>query len=1761
MKPTEAQLRFVGFQFKRQAVSFRTAVDQFWLTPAHVNDVEGAFSEDGNTTEESSHDGEDKNNNHRRRKTKPKISRGRRALLRVSRRKFDKRRAEIEKRGFIGEGGVGPNEDGNALEALFADESIQKRRRRRKRATRSAKDADRVKRFEAAFHTMMKNLEASKQPNHVIETPTRIWTRPDGAEPLESLDYSALKMGSQQKIHNHNPRFNNLPMDRGASWLIHMPKRMSNMHTHPSHNKNGGPPNKGDPTTPLSPVRQRLEQLTDFQYAKSPVPGKNDTTNAPTSKVTKYFAPTLEFGELDEVSYEEEREPLATGSNGKVRNRAAAFENRQQTEEQLATVLDSMDPDLIKEMEQLDPGVTDRLRALYLGDDSPRVPVKEIAKNIESPSLPAKEKRNGLVQKFVDSMEAAIRSKQEDLVAADGKLQKAAFARLVNQYLVETEGNRGSPQTPRAVSGSSIKVSMLADSFLNKINGDSKALIDSNGSFDKQAFEGLVTRYLSEAAGIDEDVVQNVEDLESLASMSQNDNFNAEDEHNNHVNSISRQLADDFNFVVEEYFASLTPSTTSEELGSGVEMIVQDFLIENCGVLPEEYAAEVSDPILSEVVLDLKSAAFFKLEHAQHDSYDETDFFDSITAHFIQFFEQSMEQERETTDEADHEPSEGHISLVQELIQCIQNASSVEPLVTVEGDLDTGTVTVLMKRYLAAASGQDDGGSFLRDAKSPLALAQARRAAGSTLGREDEAKHMNEPSGPIDENEASFFIARCIECLERNARGEVLVSEDGKVDEVKLGQILTASFDPRFFPLPNQGDLLEVPDSTVLDSHMKVKTPSVVSELTLGSARPNGVRLHSTENNKPVGKLVSSVKKSFGGFVRRLYTNEDGSTSSEMKADEMKAYSSFRKSRQVQRDDTSSQTSFLPQGIRSVVKKLGGAVASQADRGDEENVDDNAIDSCYSATNNELYSPSQSSPRKGEKLSNLMVATQDGIIDTDGSEPSEVMLEHERLKNLTLSPAVVTKRFRQAQRCVEKRQWKEVQYLLSANPWLAEMADANSKQYLLHKLALFGAGEGIVDRNGSTDKKGAAPLSINTNLVRLFPSSVHKFDREGNLPLHMACASINVTMAQLLGDKFPSGATVRNDDGLLPVHLAILACASPLTKGYGNADAAGEMVRTMLGYFPGAVAVGDGEGNLPLHTASTVLRGDVGVDVIYMLFDEAERQLKDPMGARFRNKIKIEDLENMSMGTDTTETPTDSSNAFNDALQCTLVRNDVGETPLLCAIHTCAGWEVVDALVQGPGGKKAALTTDEDGNNALHLLLHETYQDPTSALSILKVAPESASVRNNDGMLPIEMACMQYLPIELIMALLLVDLPIDIDNKDRPERREGFGESWWFIACECDDHYFELVDEIVSICSVSQVRELAYMKNSAGESLIELAAPESREVLQCALRYLGRFEIRSELPLGDSAPAGMSIFQAVDFGYSEDGLDEGIDVYLKFFPNRSQYDAETNQVRELEFDFDFVEEVFAFDTSDMGDELDNSKQFCLCIEQPQLTLAGVVSGMMRNEDCQNDTETRRRYAKKALAVMRAIAKALVHLHSLNVLHGNLNVDCVGKYDSKWKLAGMAGLQRIGDKLIPAKFSYSVPPEAISQHRIPGTSEHKASFRSDLTASTSVDIWGFGYLGVQVLTGKPIVPWDVTKEIEFDHSSLMDIMHWNDFNLETVRQDLMNVAVPQPLIQLIVGCLHPDPSQRPSAHDLLENVAWREIRSTNKSNSPGSSNRG
>ena len=1109
VRPTEAQLRWAGFHFKKRASSVKIAVENFYLHPPNVKDVEGAFSEDGNTTEDSSSSStpssctggctaatprseqDDKRqrktaHGRRRRRPKVKVSKGRRALLRVSQRKYEQRRKEITKHGFGTDrcGSDETDDDDAALEELFAGETFQRRRRKRRRNPRSAKDADRVRRFESAFHSMMKNLHASQQPRHVIETPTRIWTRPEGAEPLETLDYSAMKLlGSHQKIHNPNNgrlSFYNLPVDRGASWLVHNIPGKNQHAYHPSHGPDGPSLSADSQQQKQSPGRKLYKDLvTEFQHrVRSPLVETDDMAlNTPPSKLSKYFVPAQLGGEEeDEGQASSDPHSTSRGDGSMVRARSASLLNRQSTEEQLDTVIHSIDPQLLKEMEELDPGVTDRLRALYLGDDSPRVHVKEIAKQIESSP---RDEEGGFVQRFVAFVEHAMQMRQEELVAADGKLQKAAFARLVNQYLLET-GNknkyriRSSSTTPPTnnvsrihkkksnnnSSSNSHKVPAVAHAIMMKMSGTccerkegSATFLDSQGGFDRQAFGNLVTRYLSDATGMEEETVLEMEDLETLTSLSLQQRPTLDEEPNDHIVSISRELALDFGQAIERLLLLHSQQSTtlpSNQISSEVEEITKQFLMDNCGVRPEEYGKNLSKEELafSQTVSDLRDTTLSAIHRrAQTGTWNPSSFQERISSHLVQFFKASMVNEVGSRG-GEHE-RERRRSLVTDLISRIQETAAVEQLATPEGYLKVPVITKLMQRYFAAASSQQNqDGDFLRQAQSPLALAQVRRMAGSRRHRSGDDDYSQIEEHPIAKEDASRFVARCIQDLEIKSRDQVIVTVDGTIDEVKLGEILRQCFDPNYFIGTQEENSINdrLGGSSDADHHHEERT--VISELTYESIQtsnnnegPRTINDDEPHTSKPVGRIVNSVSRSLGGLVRRLYRTEeeDGVVEERLKnnnvddEEEMKAYSAFRRtSRGAQSDEFSSDASFFKEGLKSMVKRLGSPTEKQ------ENEENGVVVERVDSRNNK-FGRLKFSVRKGELLTNLLEASGKDplIIDTDGQSDlgASTRHHHERMKNLLLSPATITKRHRQAIRCIENRQWKEVQYLMSANPW------------------------------------------------------------------------------------------------------------------------------------------------------------------------------------------------------------------------------------------------------------------------------------------------------------------------------------------------------------------------------------------------------------------------------------------------------------------------------------------------------------------------------------------------------------------------------------------------------------------------------------------------------------------------------------------------------------------------------------------------------
>ena len=153
---------------------------------------------------------------------------------------------------------------------------------------------------------------------------------------------------------------------------------------------------------------------------------------------------------------------------------------------------------------------------------------------------------------------------------------------------------------------------------------------------------------------------------------------------------------------------------------------------------------------------------------------------------------------------------------------------------------------------------------------------------------------------------------------------------------------------------------------------------------------------------------------------------------------------------------------------------------------------------------------------------------------------------------------------------------------------------------------------------------------------------------------------------------------------------------------------------------------------------------------------------------------------------------------------------------------------------------------------------------------------------------------MQGMPREVILALVLVDLPINLDEKSDTTLRDGFGASWWYITCECDDHYVDIVEEVVSLCTFDQIQALCSLKKGR-DTLLRRSTPKSRSVLSKLTRFVGRFEFTDTERLAPSNDDFVSL-EALDFGTSWDPIPHGRSILLRAFSNKGLFEQEVCQL-------------------------------------------------------------------------------------------------------------------------------------------------------------------------------------------------------------------------------------------------------------------------
>ncbi|KAL7549866.1 hypothetical protein ACHAWF_013124 [Thalassiosira exigua] len=743
------------------------------------------------------------------------------------------------------------------------------------------------------------------------------------------------------------------------------------------------------------------------------------------------------------------------------------------------------------------------------------------------------------------------------------------------------------------------------------------------------------------------------------------------------------------------------------------------------------------------------------------------------------------------------------------------------------------------------------------------------------------------------------------------------------------------------------------------------------------------------------------------------------------------------------------------------------------------------------------------------KESLLSHASDSSIIDTDGTEVTFEEGHYERkMRSLLLSPALITKRYRQALDSIESRRWDQFAYLVTANPWLMEMKDVRNDRSLVHSLALFGGGRpdrpeeedgGEEEDDDALDDDGGyrpVPRRLACAILDYDPTVAHKLDSEGNLPLHMAAASGNSVLIAELVRRFPGAASVRNHDGMLPLHLAIEACA--LFPG-GRRGTVGPILRS----FPNAARVGDREGNAALHVAAGVLEGDVGADVMRTLLKYA------PEGASL--------------------------------LEAT---NKAGETPLARAIKSAARATVVCVLLETEAGKAAAFLKDAASRNALHLALDPRHYDPEVVLAVLKAVPGVATAGDGNGALPIRLACASAAHKEIVFALAVVDLPIDLEATERVTVRTGYGSSWRSLLRESGDLPAVVVRDILSLCSFPQrvALCLAGAGDDRGDGLIAVAQASSRCKLELnrGIRRFGRFELVGEdgttsRPLRRRMRELEKFVRRADANATKQEVDK---VNVVCYADPDSYQADAHHLQSVILDPDIFEDLSFFSVEGLEPSVP-SRLLCLAVEEPDLSLSSVVSGMRKHHKKKSDSKTWGRYFGKCRSILRRVAKALARLHANDIVHGAVDANRVGKFGDKWKLTGLLGSSCIGERFATERIGAHSPPEAF---RLGGRSRKTiASSTRSVRADPAADIWAYGKLAYEVLARES--PFAFCPE---SLSVPERILSWDEERVYGASETLKGCRVGPSGVDLILGCLHPDPSRRtPSIQDVLRHPFWRD----------------
>jgi serine/threonine protein kinase len=256
--------------------------------------------------------------------------------------------------------------------------------------------------------------------------------------------------------------------------------------------------------------------------------------------------------------------------------------------------------------------------------------------------------------------------------------------------------------------------------------------------------------------------------------------------------------------------------------------------------------------------------------------------------------------------------------------------------------------------------------------------------------------------------------------------------------------------------------------------------------------------------------------------------------------------------------------------------------------------------------------------------------------------------------------------------------------------------------------------------------------------------------------------------------------------------------------------------------------------------------------------------------------------------------------------------------------------------------------------------------------------------------------------------------------------------------------------------------------------------------------------------------------------------------------------------------YDLVEENEAFIVDD------SPHRFCISTECPSLFL----SNFLRDDKVSIENG---KGIRKIISILLRIGESIQHLHEKGIIHGAISIASVGRFGNDWKLINLAGSRRVKSHFSPLRLGFAAPPgmlhlllppiylilrkshfthlltcypyhhldntEAVD--RVVNIEGTRYIFRTEVMATPAMDIWAFGKLSYELLSGHQLVNADS------QHRLAKFLANWNDERLLNIIDDLEKSPAGPLAADLVFHCLSPNPLNRPrSMNDIMSHSFWR-----------------